>query len=557
MQDQVKPAPKGRPGLMIGAIIIVVILLIGGIAYVYMRSGTKTDTDTIVYYSAENALSLDPADSYDTASFVPIVSIYDTLITFKGEDIGNYTPALATSWTVSPDGLCYNFTLREGVKFSNNDTFTAEDVKYSFNRILNIDYADIPGKTGVGWILSQDMDLSSTQVIDDYHVSIKLTRVYPGFLATMSQPMPAAIMSKTYVEPHNTTSDPYAHDFMKFNPMGTGPYKLVKWTKDVEVIMIKNDGYWGGWSGKHVTNVIIKETSEASTRIQALKSGDADISSIPLTNVMDVSGRKNIVVNPVRTFQMELIAMCTNTTRTDHAFMKNPLVRQALCYAFDYANTSKIYYNGYMNPVQGCIPNGMPLAAESQPYKGFTFDLRKASQLLNDSGYTLNAQNLRFDGTAIDYYVDLADTERGNTAVGYATNLQRIGIQVNLQRVSTSVLEDLRMTRNWDMYMSGWIIDYLDPDDYVVPIAVDLDNGGDYFQTGINNATINDAAFTASSTVDNATRIANYHVVWETLNADPNAVLIGQLDYVTFYRSWVHGFMFNPVLWYEFYNYYK
>lgn len=548
-----KPTQKRSPRLVLVAVLVVVIFLIGGLGYLYMKKGTRNTEDTLVYYAAESVLSLDPHDSYDTASFIPIVSIYDTLVTFPGEDIGNYTPALATSWTASSDGLYYNFTLRTGVTFSNGNPFTAEDVKYSFERIIQMNSPD----TGVAWIMTQDLDMSSIQVIDDYNVSFHLTKPYPGFIATIAQPMPSAIMSMDYVESHNTTKDPYAHEYIKHHPMGTGPYKLVKWTQNVETVLIKNDAYWGGWTGQHVSHIIIKDTPEANTRIQALKSGDADISSVPLMNVPDVANDTNIVVKSVKTFQIELIAMCTNTTRADHAFMTNPQVRQALCYAFDYANTSRVYYGGYLDPVQGCIPNGMPLAAESQPYKEFSFDLRMASQLLNDSGYTLNSENVRFDGVALDYFVDEADTDRGNVAVGYATNLQRIGIQVNLQRVPTSVLEDTRMTSNWDMYMSAWIIDYLDPDDYVVPIAVSYANSGDYFRTGIDNATINDAAAEASSTINTTTRIADYHTVWEVLNANPNAVFIGQLEYVVFYRTVVHGFMFNPVLWYEFYNYYK
>ena len=550
-----KPKPKKGPGLMLAAIIVIVILLIGGLAYVFMAGGGEKGPQVIVFYAATEVLSLDPMDAYDTMSFIPIQNMYDTLITYPGVDIGNYTGCLATSWTVSDNGLWYNFTLRQGVKFSNGNTFNASDVKFSIERVLQMDSPD----TGVAWILSQDVGLDSCTIIDDYHVAIQLTRPYAGFLSTIAQPFPLAIMDEEFTMAHYSDADPYAHDFMKYNVMGTGPFKLELWQPHVQTILNRSADYWGGWDGKHPDRIIIKENTEPLTRVAALKSGDATIAEVAYSNVPDVENDNNIVVAPVMTFQMELVAMCVNTTRDspsdDHSFMRDAGVRKALSYAFDYANTSRLYYAGYMDSVQGPIPNGMPYETQSQPTKAFTFDLNMASQLLNDSGYTLNGQGERFGGVSMDIYTDAMDTERTQAASLYKTNLNRLGISVNLQSVSGSILEDVRLTRNWDMYFTGWVIDYLDPDDYVVPIAASYDSGGDYFFTGVNIPAADDAAWAASETVVPAARIENYTIVWEQINADPNMVFVGQTRYVAFYRAELKGFEFNPVTWYNFYGY--
>jgi peptide/nickel transport system substrate-binding protein len=551
MGEEIKGAAKPKkPVAVLVAILVVAVLVIAALAYVFVIGGGEGQK-TIVFYAATNVLSLDPMDAYDTMSFIPIQNIYDTLVGYPGEDIDEYVGVLATSWTVSDDGVYYNFTLREGVKFSNGNDFTAEDVEFSVKRILEMDSPD----TGVAWILSQDVGLDSVTVIDDYHVSFELTFPYAGFLATIAQPFPLAIMDKDFTEAHYGDSDPYAHDFMKNNPMGTGPFKLEKWDPNVETILVRNENYWGGWEGEHVDKVIIKEVSEAATRVQALKSGDATIAEIPYGNIPDVEDDPNVVVDPVRTFQLEMIAMNVNTTKSGHEFMTDAGVRRALCFAFDYANTSTLYYAGYMDPVQGPIPNGMPFETEAQPYKEFTFDLAMASELLNDSGYGLNAENLRFEGTAINIYVDEGDTERAQTGSLFKTNLNRLGINVNLQQVTSAVLEDTRKTDDWDMYFTGWVIDYLDPDDYVLPIAVSYDAAGDYFLTGINNPTIDDAALAAAETIDPDERADLYNVVWEELNADPNMIFVGQTKYVCYYRTNLDGFMFNAVTWYNFYHY--
>lgn len=552
-EEPKKPAGARKPKAVLIAVVIVVILLIAALAY-YFMAGAGGGQKTIVFYAATNVLSLDPMDAYDTMSFIPIQNIYDTLVGYPGESITSYVGVLAESWTVSPDGSSYTFTLRQGVKFSNGNDFTAEDVEFSVNRILEMSGSDVD-TTGVGWILTQDVDETSVTVIDDYHVRFNLTFPYAGFLATIAQPFPLGIMDKEYTEAHYSDDDLYAHDFMRANPMGTGPYKLDKWEEEVETVLVKNEDYWGGWEGDHVDKVIIKEVSEPGTRVQALISGDATIAEIPYGNIPDIEDDPNIVVDPVATFQLEMIAMNVDSARADHEFMTDAGVRKAFSFAFDYANTSELYYAGYMDAVQGPIPNGMPLETEAQPSKAFTFDLDMASQLLNDSGYGLDANGDRFNGTALDIYIDVGDTERAQAGSLFKTNLNRLGITVNLQTVTSSILEDTRQTDDWDMYFTGWVIDYLDPDDYVLPIAVSGWNYGDYFLTGINNTAIDDAALAAQTEVDPDDRADLYQTVWEELNEDPNMIFVGQTNYVAFYRANLEGFMFNPVTWYNFYPY--
>ena len=545
-----KPAEAKRPMAVIAAVIIVVILLVAAVAYLFMSGGGEKDT--IVFYAATSVLSLDPMDAYDTMSFIPIHNIYETLVGFDGEDIESYVGVLATSWTVSDDGMYYNFTLRQDVKFSNGNDFTAEDVDFSVDRVLQMDSPD----TGVAWILSQDVDENSVTVIDDYNVSFHLTFPYAGFLATIAQEFPLAIMDKDYTEAQYSAEDEYAHEYMKYHPMGTGPYELDKWDENVQTVLVQNDNYWRGWEGAHAKKVIMKEVAEPSTRVQALKSGDATIAEIPYGNIPDVEDDPSIVVDPVSTFQVEMIAMNVDSAATGHGFMTNATARRALSFAFDYANTSTLYYSGYMVEVQGPIPNGMPFETESQPTKEFKFDLLKASQLLNESGYTLDVEQQRFGGVEMKIFVDEGDTERAQAAQLYKTNLNRIGIAVEVNQVTSSVLEDVRTSGDdWDMYMTGWVIDYLDPDDYVLPIAVSADANGDYFLTGVDNPVADAAGLAAAETTDPDARIENYTIVWQEQRKDPNMIYVGQTQYVAFYSADLVGFMFNPVTWYNFYWY--
>lgn len=128
---------------------------------------TIKNPTTYVRYDIGEPKTLDPAEAYDSASTDMVNNIYDRLVTYKGNDTKTIYPSLATNWSVESDQITWTFHLRQGVKFSNGDTFNATDVKYSFDRVLIVNSPD----SGVAWILSQCMNVTSTTVIDPVHDS--------------------------------------------------------------------------------------------------------------------------------------------------------------------------------------------------------------------------------------------------------------------------------------------------------------------------------------------------------------------------------------------------
>jgi peptide/nickel transport system substrate-binding protein len=243
-------------------------------------------------YDIGEPRTLDPAESYDSASSDMINNIYETLVTYKGNDSKTIYPSLATDW-VAPTGnsSTWTFHLRHGVQFSNGDAFTAEDVKYSFDRVLIMNSPD----SGVSWILSQCMDTNSTKVIDDYTVEINLTKPYGGFLVLLAFTV-ASVVDKKVVEANGGVVANTDNEWMKEHAVGTGPYTLDHWTHNSEIVLKKNDLYWGGWTGKHVDTVVVKTADEASTRILALQTGDADVAYIPLENLVDVENSTGVSI---------------------------------------------------------------------------------------------------------------------------------------------------------------------------------------------------------------------------------------------------------------------
>ena len=511
---------------------------------------------TIVRYDIGDAKTLDPADCYDTASSEPIFQIYETLVTYKGNDTKTFYPCLATDWTVSNDSLTWTFHLRHNVKFSNGNDFTAEDVKYSFDRVLIMGAPE----SGVDWILGQCMDTNSTTILDEYTIQINLTESYGGFLALLPYTV-AAIVDKDYVEANGGVVAGEENTYMKEHPMGTGPYILDHWTRATEIVLTRNQDYWGGWDGKHPEKVVIKYADEPATRILALKNGDADFAYIPYANLEDVIGSEGIVVHPFDSYDVQLIAI--NTKADNSVYLANGDVRKALSYAFDYDTAIDTAWNGYASRLAGAIPTGMPYYDTQNngiPY--YDYDLTTAEQILDDAGYTKNYEldgvMYRFNGTTMRLFYNAGNAEREKMAVMFRGALDEIGILSSIIAEGwPQLLHRMYTTDDWDMMFIGWGPDYNDPDDYIAPFIGSADIGQDVYNTGYMNETVDEKILEAKYTADSAKREAAYKTAFDIYIQDPPMIFVVQRQYIRPWRNWVQNYTYNPVREWYFYDYYK
>jgi peptide/nickel transport system substrate-binding protein len=529
------------------ALIVVAVVLMSGVVYVGMTREDGSES-VLVYCTSNHIFTLDPADADDIGSLAPIGNIYETLVRYSSdEDAPGFQEGLATSWTISTDGLWYNFTLRDSVRFSNGNMLTASDVRFSIERVLSMDSPD----TGAARIISKSLDLNSTQVLDDYHLSIKLKERYAGFLATIAHPFPLSILDRESTLEHYSAADKYAHEFMSGNPLGTGPYMLQRWQKGSEAVLVKNPLYWRGWSENHTDKVVIREVTDVESITSMLQIGDADIANVPISNLSDVAGYPELVVRTFRTYDIEVAVMNMAHPKTNHSFMKDPNVRRAFSYAFDYLNTSAQLYQSHLEELNGCIPNGLPLSAESQPTKHFLYNLNLASDLLNSSGYFLDVTNHRFNGTTMEIVVQEGDPLRTASAESYAAGLGRLGVLVTVKEGNNSIPEG---NADWDMFFGKKTLRYPDPDDDVTQLLVSSASGGDFFHSGISDPIIDSAARAASASMSESFRITAYELVWQESNGNPNMILIGQPDCVLVSSNIAMGYQFDPVLGLDFYT---
>ena len=199
----------------------------------------------------------EPAETPGVVSpFMILYALHDALV--KPMPGKSMAPSLAESWSVSPDGLVYEFVLRKGVRFHNGEPVTAEDAKFSFER-----YRGISAKT-----LKEKV--AAVEAPDPGRLRFRLKQPWPDFLTFYATPATGAnwIVPKKYVER-------VGEDGFKKAPVGAGPYRFVSVTPGVELVLEAVDGYWR--KTPSVKRLVFKSVPDASTRLAMLKKGDADV----------------------------------------------------------------------------------------------------------------------------------------------------------------------------------------------------------------------------------------------------------------------------------------
>ena len=253
--------------------------LVIALAVILMVLPVNASEKNIVYSSPYNITTLDPSVSYST-EVQYMANIYETLIKVNppgSQEMFSYV--LATGFTASDDGLTYTFNLRKGVKFHDGTPFTAEAVKYSIERTR---------KMGKGAAFIWD-DLKEVEIVDDHTVRFILSSPAP-------LPMIAASANGSYIF-SPSVGDKGQEWFDQGNDAGSGPYTLKNYKSGESWILAKFDDYWGGWSGKHLENILVKYTKEGLVQLKMLQSNEAMLAGrIPIDSYSKVREAANTKV---------------------------------------------------------------------------------------------------------------------------------------------------------------------------------------------------------------------------------------------------------------------
>ena len=243
----------GRSGPAVLALVLLVLAVLPAAALAASPEGTLTIGLHVTLVSRW----LDPGETEALITpFMVLYALHDALV--KPMPGGLNTPSLAESWTVSKDGIAYEFLIRRNAKFHNGDPVTAEDVKFSFERY-----------SGGGAKLLKDK-VKEVQVVAANRVRFVLKEPWPDFLASYGTSATGAgwIVPKKYVER-------VGEDGFKKAPIGAGPYKFVSFAAGVELVLEAFPEYWR--KSPSVKRIVMRSIPEESTRAAAVRTGEVDL----------------------------------------------------------------------------------------------------------------------------------------------------------------------------------------------------------------------------------------------------------------------------------------
>src|SRR5713101_1164045 len=305
----------------------------------------------------------DPAETpAQITPFAVLLALHDALVRpLPGERMGN---SLAQSWTESPDGLVYEFKLRQGLRFHNGDPCTAEDVKFSFECYRGTGATELHDK------------VMRVEIVDPLTVRFHLKALWPDFMTFYGTTATAAgiVVPKKYMTQ-------VGDDGFKKHPIGAGPYKFVSHKPGVEVVLEANPGYWR--RVPIIKTLVMKSVPDANTRAVMLKSGEADIAV-----ALDGPDAENLQKDPRMQVVASKHASIFWIEFTEQWDPKSPWHDKRMRLAVNYALNRKAINEagciGFCPPAGVIVPRVMDFALQVEP---LPYDPQKAKQLLTEAGY--------------------------------------------------------------------------------------------------------------------------------------------------------------------------
>jgi peptide/nickel transport system substrate-binding protein len=433
--------------------------VVGGIGL----AGTATAQDTtdekisFVIGTTGGLPTVNPFKGLTSETYYVLSLQYDLLINFAKDDL-SAAPGLATEWESSEDGLTWTITTRDGVTWHDGEPFTADDVAFTFNTIID---------NGTGSFIDYFPNVESITAVDENTIEWKATQ---PTIAPVIPPW-VYILPQHIWEPLGSYEN--MRQFANFpDTIGTGPFQLTEFVRGENWTLTANEDYWGG--APILDEIVVRKYNNEEAMVSALKQGEVDyISGVSVGLFNSLEGEEGITthVGPATGFDQMSFNMCDPSTTsarycernpgTGHPALRDPVVRQAISMVIDRDALVERVLGGYGLPGSTVVP---PFAAQwhSPPTtETQTYDPEGAAQLLEDNGYvdtdgdgvreTPNGEPLRFR-----FFLRSESDENQKSGEFIASWLEDLGIQTDITVGSTDELTDIWYEHDFDLYIWGW-----------------------------------------------------------------------------------------------------
>lgn len=475
--------------------------------------------------------TLDPAQVNDVTAGEFVAEIFSGLVALD-KDL-KVVPDIAERWEISEDRKTYTFYLRKEVKFHDGRPVTAQDFKYSIERVANPATRSPTAENYLGDIVGvkeklnrKASEVSGVQVVDDYTLKITIDAPKSYFLAKLTFPT-AYVVDKNNVERGGRT--------WTDKPNGTGPFKLKEYVRAQRIILAKNENYYGEIKPKVDEVHFILSGGSAMTMYE---NGDLESVYVTIADIERVSDpnsplNKQLYVGPALT--TGFIVFNTRKPPFD-----DPKVRQAFAHAMDRQRVVDVVYRKMPIVAKTILPPGMP--GYSEPAKPITYDPAKAKQLLAESKYAGKLPDITWTtigggGSAAQSVQVIVGMLRENLGV-------RISIQQTDDASFFNTIDD-PATNPYQMFDVGWQADYVDPQNFLDILfrSTSMQNW-----SGYSNPQVDKLLDQAAVESNNDVRFRLYHQVEQMILEDAPVIPLSHSREYWLTKPYVKGMIYPPII---------
>jgi peptide/nickel transport system substrate-binding protein len=445
--------------------------------------------------------SLDPYQMTAAGTREVMFNVFEGLV--KPDSDGNYVRAVASDYDVSEDGLTYTFTLRDGVVFHNGETCTTDDVLYSFETCA---------ATSVTSAVVEALSAVTDYSVEGNDITLTLSAPNPDFLS---------YVASVYIVPKD-----YADQATQ--PVGTGPFKFVSRSVQENVILERNQDYYG--QGASLDKVTYKIYEDNTALFTALDSGALDlVAHLSSDQVNNLTNGYTVLEGTMNLVQ----AIYLNNAV---APFDNELVRQALCYAVDVDAMLELTADGHGTKVGSSMYPAFGKYFDASLADAYPYDVEKAKELLAQAGYT--------DGFTFTIKVPSNYQPHVNTATVLVEQLKQVGVNAEIQLVDWETwLNDVYGNRDFEATVVGFDSSILAASGMLARWV--SDNGKNMIN--YNNPEYDQTYAAAQATTDDAEQTQLYKKCLEILSdTAANVYLQDMADFVAI-NPGLEGFQFYPL----------
>lgn len=510
------------------------IRLLGLLAVALLLAGTTSTparaAGSTLVWGDDLPANLDPQALLDVPVAFIQLNVYDNLLRYEGNP-PKLRPWLAQSYTVSKDGKTWEFKLRPGVKFHDGSDLTADDVVYSFKRLLGMHKAPAGPFESI-------LKAENVTAVDKLTVRFTLEKPYAPFLAAIPV---AYIVNRRQIEPHVKDND-WGFAWLGSNDAGSGAYTIDPANyipqKQVDLKRFPQHFAWSE-NPQPVEAVKARATQETSTRVLALVKGEIDVtdSYLPTDEVDRLQKSKDVAVQKNQSMRLFVVRM--NNTKPP---FNNLHFRRCMSHAFNYGDFIGVILKNFAVRNPAPIPNN--LWGYPQGIKGYDFDLKKAKA---------ECDQARAEGAPVDREIEIhilsTLAQTGQAGQLFQSDLRKIGINAKVVSDIWANLTNLatKPETTPDMWIH-WVSSYfIDPDNWIGTMYDSQFHGTWKASAWYKNAKVDDLLRSARANTNQAERAKLYTEAARLVVADAPDIWVYNTVEVRGLRARVKGFKFCPV----------